>query len=158
GIFHNVTGAGYMFSTGARTLFFNPVGSAAWTVEYGLDYIYNNGKNDKAEFDVFGVFVNIRETHRAGVHLAGGREWYLYAPAYQPGRNWRVGLDVGGRWGYERANFNLIAEDPATATVPIDFGRRGDVFGDVIIAFHSDIEWPIDGCRSLFAGVRAEWM
>ncbi|MBX7106354.1 MAG: hypothetical protein K1X57_19910 [Gemmataceae bacterium] len=157
GILNNVVGPGYALSAGARSLFFNPAGSAAWTIEYGLDYIYNNGRKDYEEFDLFGTFVNIRETHRAAFRLAGGREWYLYAPAYQPGKNFRVGTDVGGRYGFIRANFNLIAEDPANAPVPIDFGRRSDTYGGVFVAFHSDMIVPMNGCLSFVAGLRAEW-
>jgi hypothetical protein len=157
GVLRDVTYPGYIMSFGARSLFFNPIGSGAWTLEYGIDYIYNNGSKDNYEFDIFGTFVNVRETHRAAFHVAAGREMYLMAPAYQPGKNWRAGWDVGGRYGYQRANFNLIAEDPANDPVPIDFGRRSDTFGQVFLSLHTDYIYPLNGCISLVAGLRTEW-
>lgn len=157
GIFNNVLAPGYMLSAGGRSLFFNPQGSGAWAIEYGVDYFYNNARKDYEEFDVFGTFVNIRDMHRAAFHISAGREMYLYAPAYQPGRNWRAGADVGGRYGYMRANLNLIAEDPANDPVPIDYSRRSDTFGAVFVAFHTDMILPLNDCLSFIAGVRAEW-
>jgi hypothetical protein len=156
GIFNNVTGAGYMLSVGGRSLFFDPIGSKAWTAEFGVDYIYNNGTRDFEEFDIFGMFSSIREHHRAAVHIAGGREYYMLTPAYQNNCNWRVGWDVGGRYGAERVNLN-VPTDPPVANAPIGFSRRNDTYGGVFVAFHTDFEYPLAGCRTFVAGLRTEW-
>jgi hypothetical protein len=156
GIFNNVTGVGWMVSAGGRALFFNPIGSRALTAEFGIDYIYNNGTRE-TEFDVLGLFASIREHHRAGVHFAIGEEFYLFTPAYQNNCNWRVGLDVGGRFGAERVNFNVILDNPTAGQNPIDFSRRNNTYSGVVIAFHTDFEYPLAGCRTFVAGLRGEW-
>lgn len=156
GIFNNVTGVGYMLSVGGRSLFFNPEGSKAWTVEFGVDYIYNNGTRDFEEFNIFGMFASIRDHQRAGVHISGGREYYLLTPAYQNNCNWRVGWDAGGRYGAERVNLN-VPSDPPDANNSIGFSRRNDTYGGVFVAFHTDFEYPLAGCRTLVAGLRGEW-
>ncbi len=157
GIFNNVTGMGYILSFGGRSLFFNPIGSKAWTVEFGIDYIYNNGGRDYEEFDIFGMFSSIREHHRAAFHLAAGREIYLLTPAYQNNCNWRVGWDVGGRFGAERVNLNVIPDPPNANVPPIGFSRRNDTYLGVLVAFHTDFEYPLPGCRTFIAGIRTEW-
>lgn len=157
GIFNNVTSAGYILSVGGRSLFFNPIGSKAWTAEFGIDYIYNSGARDFEEFDIFGMFSSIREHHRAAVHLAGGQEIYLFCPAYQNNFNWRIGWDVGGRFGAERINLNVIPDPPNANLPPIGFSRRNDTYLGVLVGFHTDIEYPLPGCRTFISGVRIEW-
>lgn len=156
GIFNNVTSMGYILSVGGRSLFFNPCGSKAWTIEFGIDYMYNSGGKDYEEFDIFGVFSTVRDHHRAAFHLAAGRELYLFAPAYQNNFNWRMGWDVGGRYGAERVNLNFT-QDPPNANLPIDFTRRSDTFGAAFVAIHTDMEYPLAGCRTFVAGIRGEW-
>lgn len=154
GIFNNATQAGFIQSFGARSLFFNPVGSSAWTAEFGIDYIFNNGSRPDYEFDIFGIPAQIREYQRAAVHIAFGKEIYMFTPGYQCGRNYRVGLDVGGRYGYSRANFNVVPDDP---TQPFEFDRRSDVYGGFLVGFHTDVEIPLGPCFTFVTGVRAEW-
>lgn len=153
GIFNNATQAGYVQQFGMRTLYFDPIGSKAWTLEGAIVYNYNNGSRSEYEFDIFGTFAQIREFHRAGVHLAFGREYYLFTPGYQCGKNYRAGLDVGGRYGYARANLNVVSEDGQT----IEFDRRSDVYGGVFVAFHTDVEIPLGQCFTFVTGVRTEW-
>lgn len=153
GIFNNATQAGYVQQFGMRSLFFDPIGSKAWTLEGAIIYMYNNGSRPDYEYDIFGTFAQIREYHRAGVHLAFGREWYLFTPGYQCGKNYRAGLDVGGRYGYSRVNMNVVSDDGAT----IEFDRRSDVFGGVFVALHTDVEIPLGPCFTFVTGVRAEW-
>src|SRR5207245_2921846 len=45
GIFHHALSAGWMNTVGARSMFFNKAGSAAWTVDLGLSFTYNNANN-----------------------------------------------------------------------------------------------------------------
>ncbi|MFL5327876.1 MAG: hypothetical protein ACJ8C4_03090 [Gemmataceae bacterium] len=156
GIFNNVLNPAYMFSVGARSMFFNVKGSAAWTVEYGIDYFYNNGNHPEQVFDVFGTFVDIREYHRSAVHISFGRELFIFSPAYQCGTNYRFGVDWGGRYGYSRVNFNL-PDSPDQTQEPTNTTHRSDVFGAVLIGFHADYEVPISNCMTLIAGIRAEW-
>jgi len=141
----------YTFSSGARSLFYNCAGDAAWTVEYGVDYFYNRGGHAEIEYGIFGTIVNIREYHRAGVHIAGGREWFVFSPAYQCGTNYRYGFDTGGRWMYSRLNFN----NPEI--VGPSFQRRSDVMGAFFVALHSDMEVPLNNCTTFITGLRAEW-
>jgi hypothetical protein len=72
-----------------------------------------------------------------------GREWYLWAPADQPGSKWRVGMDLGGRVGVARADFNEIT-------------HRTDNLWGAFVAIHSDWEIPCGSCIWM-AGVRTEW-
>src|SRR5262245_31150608 len=42
GIIKETMATGFTQSFGARSLFFNPSGSRAWTAEFGIDWYYNN--------------------------------------------------------------------------------------------------------------------
>ncbi len=146
----------YVFSGGGRSLFFNCEGTSAWTVEYGVDYMYNNGNHPEQEFDVFGTFINIRDYNRGGVHLSAGKEWFWFDRAFQVGSNYRFGFDIGGKYGYSRVNFNLPDATQPRDAVP-STTHRGDVTGGPLVAIHSDVEIPMSTCLTLITGVRAEW-
>ena len=79
-------------------------------------------------------------------NLAVGREWYLWGSAEQDGccyRNWRVGVDCGGRYGTEKLEVHEIT-------------HRTDTIAGLFLAVHSDIEIPW-GQVIFQAGVRAEY-
>jgi hypothetical protein len=91
------------------------------------------------------VNVAIRDLNRTYVNLAVGREWYLWGSADcgKPDVNWRVGFDVGGRYGTE--NLEVTQFNHFTDTI-------AGVFGSI----HSDLEVPC-GCCIFQAGIRAEY-
>jgi hypothetical protein len=176
GIIKETMTTGFVQSFGGRSLFFNPSGSRAWTAEFGIDWFYNNnsGKADNEyvlEFfpgrteisngveniipDV-SIFGNPREYIRAGVHFAFGRETYMFTPGYQCGKNFRLGWDIGGRWGYSRLNYNVFPEDFSAEGARITFDRVSDVFGTAFFAIHGDVEIPLGPCWTFVTGIRAE--
>lgn len=158
GIFNNTLNPAYAFSAGARSLFFNVPGDKAWVIEYGFDYFYNNGNHPEMVFSVptNPNFFDLRDYHRAGIHLGIGREWFLFAPAYQCGTNFRWGLDTGGKWGYHRLNVNLPDIAPGTDVDPT-FIRFNDAYGSFYAAIHADYEHPITSCATFIFGVRGEY-
>jgi hypothetical protein len=165
---------GWQTAVGARTLLFNKDTTAAWTSDVGVSYTYNNaGRADRVfnvlfpftvtEFD-FNTFqnvsrlvftpvpVNIRAYHRASLNVAGGFERYIGNPAYCPGNHFRVGGDIGGRWGASRLELNDVSRADR-----IDYRRLYDVYGALFLSLHSDVEIPITACTWFVAGFRAEW-
>ncbi len=107
------------------------------------------------------VPVTVRDLNRTDVNLAFGREFYLWGPAGKcygetlsacggngcPScgtvANWRVGFDVGGRWGTEELEFH-------------ELNHMTRVVTGVFASIHSDWEIPC-GCCIFQAGVRLEW-
>jgi hypothetical protein len=87
--------------------------------------------------------VSIHDLNRTFVNLCFGREWYLMGSAHDCGARWRVGFDVGGRWGSAKLDLNEIR-------------HRTGVLEGALISVHTDAEWPC--CSVVFlAGLRAEW-
>jgi len=160
---------GTVQSFGGRSLFFNPEGSKAWTAEIGIDYFYNNGGKPNFEYpiDVISppnrpdiqttLFAGIREYHRAALHVAFGRELFMYAPAYNACRNYRFGWDLGGRYGYSRLNLNVFPENPDDPTERDQFNKRSDTFGTFFVALHADAEFPVFQCKTFVVGIRSEY-
>lgn len=149
---------GWMVEGGVRSLFFNPNGDAAWTAVVALSYQYNNGSGRVAPFNFFNnprVPVTIRELERYGLTFGGGRDWFLYGQAQNCGRdtNLRVGVETGGRWGGERANLNLIVNNPIAGGT---FLHRYKVYGGYYLGGHVNFEVPM-GSWVWFGGFRAEW-
>jgi hypothetical protein len=161
--------SGTVQSFGARSLFFNPEGSKAWTAEIGIDYFFNNSTKGDQEFpiDVISppnnpdiqttLFAGIREYHRAALHVAFGRELFMYAPAYNACRNFRFGWDLGGRYGYSRLNLNVFPENPDDPTEREQFNKRADTFGTFFVSLHADAEFPVFECKSFVVGIRSEY-
>jgi hypothetical protein len=157
---------------GGRSLFFNPATTFAWTADFGVDYSYANGVGghnfniiqpfNMQTFNNVGQAVNtvvqvplnvtIRDYQRAAVRLAGGWEWYIGKPAYCPGTHWRVGTDVGGRWGWSRLDLNDLTNPQVN-----DFRHVSDVYGSLELAIHSDFEFQIGPRQWLTLGSRIEW-
>ena len=150
--------AGYMLEAGGRVLFFNVPRDAAWVIDLGVSF--NSDASSSPEQVQLNILVNqatappltpvlrdidvtIRHLYRTSANLGLGREWYLWAPADQPGSKWRVGMDLGGKVGVARADFNEIT-------------HRTDNLWAAFVAIHSDWEIPCGSCIWI-AGVRAEW-
>lgn len=169
----NNLNTGWQTSIGARTLLFNKCTTAAWTADAGLSYTYNNSSRpetfilnvpfvvttfDQQTFQQISNIVpsplpmTVRDYQRASLNLAGGREWYLWQPAYSPGRHLRFGVDMGGRWGTSRLGLNDLSIPGAS-----NYRRLYDVFGAVFTALHADVEFPFGPGAWWLVGVRGEW-
>jgi hypothetical protein len=160
---------GWLSEFGARALLFNKDTTAAWIAEGGIDYSYNRGHGGDDVFPLLVPFsttnllgqttsrvspvqVSIRDYKRTAFRLEGGRDWYVGQPAYCPGSHWRIGGDIGGRWGTSRLELNDVSI-PGTPT----FRHVSDVYGSLVLSIHSDLEIPIGACSWFVAGVRTEW-
>jgi hypothetical protein len=87
---------------------------------------------------------SVASLNQTFMNLAVGREWYIVGNADCGDHwNWRVGADLGGRWGTCKLELNEIT-------------HRTDVIGGLFIAGHSDIEVPC-GCAVLQFGIRTEY-
>jgi hypothetical protein len=164
---------GWMAEVGGRTLLFNRETTAAWTGDFGISYTYNDAGGNIA-FPLLVPFnvtttnpltlqttttvqrvplqVSIRDYQRVAPTFAFGREWYIGQPAYCLGSHWRVGADIGGRWGTSRLELNDMS-------IPgrVDFRHLSDVYGSALVSIHSDLEFPLTACSWLIVGARAEW-
>ncbi|HMP02518.1 MAG TPA: hypothetical protein PKD86_12545 [Gemmatales bacterium] len=161
---------------GARSFFYNPSRSAAWTAEVGIEYLYNNVRGG----DVFltrGAFINVfrfqqptplrsvseytfRELHRTSARLALGREWYFGGDT-PDGLRYSFGCDVGGRWGRAHAKMVTVNREIEGLfnfdVVPdLQDGHTGDVLKGVFLAGHTQWFVPCDGYDIVFGG-RFEW-
>lgn len=162
GAFTDALLGGWMVGGGGRTLFFNPEGDAAWSVDLGLSYTYNRGSNRDfidtfvrqtpqrdtitgqtvARPDRF-VTARVRGLHRTSFNYGVGRDLFLWGPgipgAGDGGWNLRVGADVGGRWG--TAHVDLVPQDEG----PGAYARRQKIFHGLYLAARSDFELPVGG-------------
>lgn len=159
---------GWMIQGGGRLLLYNRDQTAAWIIEPSISYHNNESHRTDLKQSLsilvpiaapfpggptakrvhFGVDpglpgVTITEFHRTFVNLGFGRLWYLAGAANDPGLNWRVGLDGGGRWGSASMEFNEIR-------------HRTDVIGGAFAALQTDWEIPYGACW-LLGGFRTEW-
>ena len=155
---------GWEVEGGGRSLFFNPDGTAAWTVDLGLSNINNHGQHSDRvailnifETDALGVTakhlvpVTISNLNRTYGNLSLGREWYLWGTAGNcagcgnigDGTNWRAGVDLGGRYGTERLELHEIR-------------HRTEVIEGLFAALHTDLEIPCGGWLFV-VGARVEW-
>lgn len=163
--------AGWVVSGGGRTLFFNPAGDAAWSIDLGLSYTYNRGSS--ANFsDVFirqppstnsttGQIIpradilttsRIRALHRTSFNFAVGRELFWYGPGTpggEDGWNFRTGFDVGGRWG--TSHVDLVPNN-----APDSYSRRQAVFEGVFLGLRANCEVPVGGWIWT-SGVNLQW-
>jgi len=149
--FGRVLDLGWDIDGGGTLLLFNPAMTRAWTFTAGLSNVNFHGAHSDVHFPVkvfvlntlTKVDVSVRDLNQTFFNLGMGREWYLWAPANAPGRNWRIGLDGGGRWGTEKLDLHEIR-------------HLTDTIGGVYAAAHTDVEWPLGACIFL-AGLRLEW-
>jgi hypothetical protein len=145
---------GWIIDGGGRTLFFNPEGDAAWTVDLGIRNVNNHGQHsdrmailhiletDPATQITSRVTqpVSVRALNRTFVNLGIGRECYIWNPAANcpscgrmaDGPTWRVGIEGGGRWGSEKMEFQEIQ-------------HRTEVIEGLYAAISTDLEVPCGG-------------
>ena len=140
-------------------MIYNVEGDAAWDITLSVSNILNHGQHSDRTMpldilipsSVIGapgtpssLQVSVRELERTFVNAGVGRDWYLGVPASICGpARCRVGIDVGGRWGDAKIEFNE-AQHKARDT------------GGVYVALHADLECPC-GCCTFLYGFRAEW-
>jgi hypothetical protein len=154
----HLNSSGYTLEAGGRSLFFNEARDHAWVIELGVTFDANACDNpEPVGLNIFipvtvggvpttalrNVEVTASHLYRTYGNLSVGREWYLWAPANAPGKKWRVGADLGARYGTARATFNEIRS------------RTDDMWG-AFGAVHSDIEIPCGACIFV-TGIRVEW-
>jgi hypothetical protein len=148
---------GWSIIGGGRALFFNQPMTKAWTVDAHIINTNEGGATPTESFPVT-VFsagaklvsgvngfpnVTVQASNRTMVGLGVGREWYLWPAANAHGAQWRVGADIGGRWG----SHNLQLNETRHLT---------DIITGFYVGVHSDVEIP---CHYgiFFTGLRFEW-
>jgi hypothetical protein len=155
GVLGAALNTGFMFQGGGRSLFFNSELSAAWAVDIGISYNFNQGvgnrtinMNFSVPTDVPGVFedlsgpLQLRQLSRTSFNWAVGREYYLFVwPG--SGAALRMGAHVGGQLGAIKADWEVI---PHTT----------DMLWALTLASNMDLEIPW-GCITLVGGLRVEW-
>jgi hypothetical protein len=153
---------GWVIEGGLRSLFFNPQQDAAWVLDGGISNVnYNSTTRDTAILrnisitqtilgqQVTSIIPELPVTpgglNQTFLNLSVGRECYLWGDATQAelGPTWRVGWDLGGRWGTEKLVLREIR-------------HRTDVVGGLFGAVHTDVEFPC-ACCIYHVGVRAEY-
>jgi hypothetical protein len=158
---------GLDLGVGGRTLFFDPAMVTAWDIVVGITNITNHAHGSPpmalnilvpqlnpvtntvtgvpVSFGSSGVpGVTLQDLNRTFVDLGGGKEWYLWGAANSCGPKLLFGIDGGGRYGTERAEFHEIP-------------HRTDVIAGMFAAVRCDYECPLCGCFVLQAGVRVEY-
>jgi hypothetical protein len=163
GFLNHTLEPGWDLQGGGRVLFFNRPVDAAWTVDVSVSNISNHGQHSDLStpllVEVPGPInpftgqagpgtleiqrVSVISLNRTFANLALGREVYLMGSGNKDGPAWRVGADVGGRWGTARIELHEIRHRTHTAT-------------GTFLSLHSDLEVPW-GCCVFQAGVRLEW-
>jgi hypothetical protein len=150
--------AGYTLQGGGRVLFFNEPRDKAWVVDLGISFF--SDASDSRETVPLNILVQdgtpgapnpqrrnldvtIKHLYRTFANVGIGREYYLWAPADQPGTHWRVGADIGGRIGAAKADFNEIK-------------HRTDNMWGAYVALHTDWEMACGSCV-WFVGARCEY-
>jgi len=166
---------GWIIAGGGRTLFFNPDGDAAWTIDLGLSYTYNRGSSADLS-DVFirqppgtnqqtGAIIpradilttsRIRGLHRTSFNFAFGRDCFLWGPGNPGGEggwNVRTGMELGGRWG--TSHVDLVPGNAADS-----YSRRQAVFHGFYLSGHVNCEVPLGGwiwCGGLTGQYGYDW-
>jgi hypothetical protein len=159
---------GWTVQGGARTLFFNQPGDAAWVLDLGLGYTRNKGQRLDRTTQAFVVGtpvpqtgaatpdtldeVGIRGLSRSSFNFALGRDYFLNGPGvvgHDSFGNIRVGWDVGGRWG-------TTSIDLEPALEPGGYRRRQDVYHGLFLGTQLNWEKPLGGWTFL-VGARLEW-
>ena len=148
---------GWDVAVGGRTLLFDVAAEKAWTIDLSITNIFNNNSDRTSSYPLFNLPAGpgnppipemgliIKNLNRTYVNAAVGREWYLWGSASvaKPDTNLRVGVDMGGRYGTEKAEFT-------------NFQHLTDVNAGVFLSVHSDLEVPW-GCCIFQAGLRLEY-
>jgi len=132
---------------GARTQLFDSAGDAAWAIDAHVAYFFNRGTNgDIVTLETEPV--TIHSLHRTAVGLGLGRDWFLFRPGFildTWDANFRLGADVGGRWGAGHVNFDTPFEEGG-------YRRRFDVFAQAFGGLTATMEIPAGGWIWLVGG------
>jgi hypothetical protein len=147
---------GWDIEGGFRVSFFNHEATAAWVVDVGLSNEFNTANSNRAftlhnvlagiagDTEIPRVSLVIKNVNRTSFNYGGGREWYLQGSATDNCHpSWRVGTDIGGRWGSMKMNFE-------------NFPHRTEEFLGTYADVHTDYVFPWK-CYEFFAGFRIEW-
>jgi len=160
--------AGFLYQLGIRTLFFDVPATRAWAIDVSLSHV-DNGQDPDVGYPLavidftgntdpttgqpevkriqFGTPIeppiHIRDTHRTYLNLGFGRDTYWNASAEDSGRRFRVGWDVGARYGALSQEYDRIK-------------HRTDVIGGLYAGAHADFEWSTSW-GAWHAGVRCEY-
>jgi hypothetical protein len=166
GIFNQYLQPGWDVEGGGRLFLFNPPATAAWTGTLSISNMYAQTGSDNQAITMYRVpvhtlspttgtsireqvpevSVTVRSLNITFVNMGFGRECWLHGsadPGQQKGWNWRVGCDLGGRYGSAKVNFD-------------QFQHLTGVVGGMYGAIHSDFEYPFR-CGILVAGMRLEY-
>jgi hypothetical protein len=162
GFFGSVMNAGWDVEAGVRALLFNPEQDAAWTADLSITNIhYNtttanqrtltnlqlqlpNAVGGVSNFTIPSLPVTPSGLNDTTLNLAFGRECYLYGTAECQGEpRFRIGYDVGGRWGSSKLDLREIRH------------KTGAIEG-FFTSVHSDVEIPCS-CCIIEAGLRLEY-
>lgn len=167
--------AGWTVGFGARTLFFDPTHTAAWTIDLGGSYTHNWGAGDHNPANLFIrsspltnqftgtvtpqpdvlAFSGVRAVHRESFNYNIGRDWWLLGCGNNGGietTNFRVGVWVGGRYGTSHIDVNPLG----VTNQANGYARRQNVFEGVVVGAHWSVDVPMGGWV-FFAGGRAEY-
>jgi len=156
---------GWNIQAGARSLLFNPSGDAAWVLDLGLGYTNNRGRGAESPIDILsnsvkfggvtpGTFTaGATEMRRTSFNFGVGRDYFLNGPgvvgvAPEYG-NFRLGWDVGGRWGTASIDFEPFGD-------PDGNRRRQNVYHGVYAGGQATWEKPCGGW-TFYMGGRVEW-
>jgi hypothetical protein len=163
GIMADSVKSGWLVEGGHRLIFFNDPADAGWLLTASLSNVHNSGENPAPRLNLLNVRitdpvlqgqrnipsanVELRSLNRTFVTLGLGRLWYLSGDGIKNcercNRNWRIGLDAGGRWGTAKAEF-------------AELRHFTDTIAGIYAAGFTDLEFPI-GCCMLQTGLRIEW-
>ncbi len=146
---------GFDSGAGFRVSFFNHAETSAWVIDLGVSDIYNS-TNSPSSFTLLNVLnrpngpvyprINVTPEglNRTYFDYGFGHEWYLWGSARcEAPVNWRIGADVGGRWGTAKMIFDQL-------------NHRTGVLEGTYVAIHSDLLIPWR-CYLLSVGARLEW-
>ncbi|HEV3142853.1 MAG TPA: hypothetical protein VGZ47_03100 [Gemmataceae bacterium] len=145
---------GWYSEVGVRSLFFNMERDAAWTVTLGVIDIWNDGRRAAGPgFTFFGLPVVARDYNRWFASGGLGRDWFLLRDPQNVGLigEFRVGLEIGGRWGTSHLDMLVKGSPP-----PNDYVRRQAVLESLYFSAHAGFEIPL-GAAVFFTTFRAEY-
>lgn len=147
GIFAKNLDIGCVMQLGGRAQLFEPPGDSAWALDAHIHYAYNNASGQ--DTSIFrGTPVTIRALHRWAFGAGVGRDWYEHSPGFVAGlwdANFRLGWDVGGRWGTGHVDMNPILEVDG-------YRRHHDIFAQAYLGLNASMDIPVGGWQCVIGG------
>lgn len=146
----DVLKTGWTAGTGARSLFFDVAGDAAWSIDVHGFYTFNGGTTPPPVVINGGSRASIFRLHRTAVGVGFGREWFSsLGYVGVPEGTLRGGLDVGYRLGTGHADFRPFGD-------PTGYTRVHSIFGQAFVGGHVSVDVPM-GDWTFTSGVRTEY-